>query len=321
VQREGRHTGSEHGRCLSTIESALDGMNLRFVEAFFWVATLKSVSRAAEKLHLTQSAMSARIAALEDEVGALLLDRQEKQVRLTTAGARFLVYAQKFLELQKELKAEMGASQSLATTLRLGAIESVLHSWLIPWLEHLRKERPELELELTVETTPMLMDQVQRGAQDIVFAVLPAAGEGIRHQVLPSMPMSFVGSSALHRKRSYSLQELSTLELLTFQRGSQPYVALVDILRQAKLEGKRIHAISSVSAMVQLVQGGFGVATLPRAAAERLAQVQGLRLLKCDVALPPLPIHASYRKDPSASLIEAVLASAFAFTSSKKSMG
>jgi DNA-binding transcriptional LysR family regulator len=295
-------------------------MNLRFVEAFFWVATLKSVSRAAEKLHLTQSAMSARIAALEDEVGALLLDRQEKQVRLTPAGTRFMVYAQKFLELQKELKVEMGASSSLAATLRLGAIESVLHSWLIPWLELLRRDQPGLELELTVETTPMLIDQVQRGAQDIVFAVLPAAGEGVRHQVLPSMPMCFVGSAILHRKRSYTLQDLSMLELLTFQRGSQPYVALVDVLRQTKLEGKRIHAISSVSAMTQLVKGGFGVATLPRAAAQRLAQVQGLRLLKCDVTLPPLPIHASYRKNPSSSLIEAVLQSALAFTSSKKSM-
>ena len=155
----------------------------------------------------------------------------------------------------------------------------------------------------------MLIDQVQRGAQDIVFAVLPAAGEGVRHQVLPSMPMCFVGSASHHRKRSYSLQELSMLELLTFQRGSQPYVALVDVLRQAKLEGKRIHAISSISAMAQLVQGGFGVATLPRAAAQRLAQVQGLRLLKSDVTLPPLPIHASYRKDPSSGLIEAVLQS------------
>lgn len=296
-------------------------MNLRFVEAFFWVATLKSVSRAADKLYLTQSAMSARVAALEEELGALLLDRQDKQVRLTPAGTRFMHYAQKLLELQKELKAEMGATQSLATTLRLGAIESVLHSWLIPWLERLRIDQPGLELELTVETTPMLMDQVQRGAQDIVFAALPAAGEGVRHQVFPSMPMSFVGSAMLHRKRSYSLAELSGKELLTFQRGSQPYVALVDVLRQAKLEGKRIHAISSVSAMVQLVQGGFGVATLPRAAAERLAQAQGLRLLKCDVALPPLPIHASYRKDPTNSLIEAVLASALVFKLSKKSMG
>ena len=66
-------------------------MNLRFVEAFYWVASLKSISRAAEKLHLTQSAMSSRISPLEEELGVLLLDRGDKQFKLTAAGARFLV--------------------------------------------------------------------------------------------------------------------------------------------------------------------------------------------------------------------------------------
>ena len=103
-------------------------MNLRFVEAFYWVATLKSISRAAEKLYLTQSAMSSRIATLEDELGILLLDRRDKQFKLTGAGARFLQYAQKLLELQREVKAEMGSGVSMAMSMRIGAIESVLHS-------------------------------------------------------------------------------------------------------------------------------------------------------------------------------------------------
>lgn len=288
-------------------------MNLRFVEAFYWVATLKSVSRAAEKLFLTQSAMSARVAALEEELGALLLDRRDKQFRLTVAGTRFMTYAQKLLELQREVKAEMGSGQDLVASLRIGAIESVLHSWLIPWIEKLRVEQPGLELELTVETTPVLMDQAQRGAQDIVFAALPAGGDGVRSKALPPMPMCFVGQAMQHRKRAYTLVELARGELLTFQRGSQPHVALLDALRQAQVENKRVHVISSISAMAQLVQGGFGVATLPLAAANRLVEVQGLRVLKCDVQLPPLPIHASYRSDPATGLAERALKSALAF--------
>jgi DNA-binding transcriptional LysR family regulator len=288
-------------------------MNLRFVEAFYWVATLKSVSRAAEKLFLTQSAMSARVAALEEELGVLLLDRRDKQFRLTVAGSRFVSYSQKLLELQREIKTEMGSGMALAASLRIGAIESVLHSWLIPWIEKLRVEQPGLELELTVETTPVLMDQVQRGAQDIVFAALPAGGEGVRTKALPAMAMCFVGQAAQHRKRAYTLADLAKGELLTFQRGSQPHVALLDALRLAKIEQKRIHTISSISAMAQLVQGGFGVATLPLAAAERFVQVQGLKVLKCNLQMPPLPIHASYRSDPATGLVDGVLKSALAF--------
>lgn len=288
-------------------------MNLRFVEAFYWVASLKSVTRAAEKLFLTQSAMSSRIAALEEELGVLLLDRRDKQFRLTTAGTRFLVYAQRLLELQREAKAEMGSGEALAVSLRIGAIESVLHAWLIPWIEQLRAAHPALSLELSVETTPILMEQVRRGTLDLVFAALPAAADGVRSRALPSMDMVFVGSSTLHRKRRYRLEDLAALELLTFQRGSLPHVALLDLFRAHRIEPRRVHTVSSVSAMLQMAQGGFGVATLPRDAVQHLLAVVDLRELPTDVRLQPLPIHASYRTDPSTQAVETVMRSAQAF--------
>lgn len=288
-------------------------MNLRFVEAFYWVASLKSVTRAADKLFLTQSAMSSRIAALEEELGVLLLDRRDKQFRLTIAGARFFTYAQRLLELQREVKAEMGSGAALAVSLRIGAIESVLHSWLIPWIEKLRADHPSLALELTVETTPILVEQVQRGTQDIVFAALPAAADGVRSRSLPPMDMVFIGNNRLHRKRRYALEELGALELLTFQKGSHPHVALLDLFRSEGLEPGRVHAISSISAMVQLVQGGFGVATLPLKAVQRMQNYPLLRTLTCASKLQPLPIHASYRTDPTNDAVETVLKSALAF--------
>jgi DNA-binding transcriptional LysR family regulator len=288
-------------------------MNLRFVEAFYWVASLKSISRAADKLYLTQSAMSSRIATLEEELGILLLDRRDKQFKLTVAGARFLVYAQKLLDLQREVKQEMGSGAPMAVSMRIGAIESVLHSWLIPWLEKLRGDHPGLELELTVETTPILMDQIQRGTLDLVFAVLPASADGVRNQALPPMDMAFVGNPALHKKRNYRLDELAEMELLTFQKGSQPHVTLLDLFKQNRMEPKKVHAISSISAMVQLVQGGFGVALLPRAAVQRLTGFASLKLLTCDKKLKALPIHASYRTDPTSSTVETVVKSAVEF--------
>ena len=288
-------------------------MNLRFVEAFYWVASLKSISRAADKLYLTQSAMSSRIATLEDELGVLLLDRRDKQFKLTVAGARFLVYAQKLLDLQREVKQEMGSGAPMAVSMRIGAIESVLQSWLIPWLEKLRVDHPGLELELTVETTPILMDQIQRGTLDLVFAVLPASADGVRNQALPPMDMAFVGNPALHKKRNYRLDELAEMELLTFQKGSQPHVTLLDLFKQNRMEPKKVHAISSISAMVQLVQGGFGVALLPRAAVQRLTGFASLKLLTCDKKLKALPIHASYRTDPTSSTVETVVRSAVEF--------
>ena len=291
-------------------------MNLRFVEAFYWVATLQSVSRAAEKLFITQSAMSARIAALEQELGTVLLDRRDKQFRLTFAGQRFLKHAARLLEMQREIKQEMGGEAAAEVQMRIGAIESVLHSWLIPWVEQLRSDYPALELELSVETTPVLIELVRRGALDIVFTASPAAAEGVRSKALPPMEMCFLGNAKVHRKRMWRMADFADVELMTFQRGSVPHLVLVDQLKAGGIQPRKVHAISSISAMVQLVQGGFGVATLPLAAAKRLPDTSGLKVLRSEQALPPLPIHANYRVDPSSVNAELVLKSVLTFVAS-----
>ncbi len=292
-------------------------MNLRFVEAFYWAVTLKNVTRAAEKLFITQSALSSRIAALETELGALLLDRRDKQFRLTTAGARFHRHAERLLNLQREIKAEFGGGVQQPMALRVGAIESVLHSWLIDWVRVLREQQPALELALTVETTPVLVDQMNRGTADLVLAALPAAGDGVQTLALAPMPMVFVGQAKRHKgqanKRCTLVQLTEQEELLTFQRGSQPHVALLALCRQHGVAAPRVHTISSISAMLQLVEQGFGVATLPQAAVARLSERQGLCAVRCSAVLDPLPIHLSWRDDPATSAAAKVVASVLTF--------
>ena len=287
-------------------------MNLRFVEAFYWVAAFKSMTRAAEKLFLTQSAVSSRVTALEEELGVLLIDRREKQFRLTTAGLRFLSYAERLLALQRDLRAEMRSGVPARSALRIGAIESVLHTWLIPLVESLRKDDPALELELTVETTPVLMEQLRRGSLDLVFAAMPVSGDGIRSLVLPAMEMVFVGRA--RPRRRLRLRDLAEEEILTFQRGSQPHVALMDLFKVASIEPKRVHSVSSISAMVRLIESGFGIATLPRPAAEQLRmERRGFAIIGCDTRLPSLPLHASYRLDPGSSSLEPIVRIALEF--------
>lgn len=287
-------------------------MNLRFVEAYYWVVTLKSVTRAAEKLHLTQSAMSSRIAALEQDLGTSLLDRRDRQFRLTVAGQRFFRHAERMLALQREIRAEMGSAADQPVVLKVGAFESASHSWLMDWVRALHAENPQLALELTIETSPVLVDLLGRGALDIAIAALPAAGSGVRSMALPSMAMAFVGHSDQHRRRRWTVEDLGALELITFQRGSQPHVALLDLLSRARVEPLRVHNVSSISAMSQLVEDGLGVATLPADVLTRLSQRRPLRRLSFGVEMPPLPTHLSWRVDPSSAgqktLVDSLLA-------------
>lgn len=289
-------------------------MNLRFVEAFVWVARLQSITRAAEKLFLTQSAVSSRIASLEEELGVPLVDRRDRVFRLTNAGNRFLTYAERFLALQRDVKRELGAPEQLPLSLRVGGIETVLHTWLIPLVESLKEKKPHLEFELNIEMTHVLNEQIRRGGLDLIFSAMPAIGQGIVNEALPPMEMVFTGPSSMADLPELSLDDLLSHELLTFQRGSQPHVALLDSLRTIGVADKRVHTISSISALVKLVESDFGIATLPRAAAEELARRHDIAILQTALKLPPLPLHASYWSYPATPALEEAIADALAFT-------
>ena len=289
-------------------------MNQRFVEAFYWVATLKSMTRAAEKLFMTQSAISSRVSALEEELGILLIDRRDRQqFALTNAGMRFLNYAERLMTIHRQLRDELGTEDAGVHLLRVGAIESVLHTWLIPMLQHLRSVHPNLQLELTVEITPVLVEAVKRGTLDLVFAAQSISAPDIRTRPLPTMEMVFVGAKAMKRRTPYTLAEIVSSEMMTFQRGSQPHLALLEQLRGEGLEPPRLHTVSSIPAMVHLIESGFGIATLPIIAAQTLVRQHEIAILPCETALSPLPVQASYRYDPGSSALLSVIQDALKF--------
>lgn len=296
-------------------------MNLRFVEAFVWVARMQSITRAAEKLYLTQSAVSSRIAALEEEVGAPLLDRRDRVFRLTNAGTRFLDYAERFLALQRDVKREFGVSESAPLLLRIGGIETVLHTYLIALVQWLKARNPQIEFELTVEMTPLLNETIRRGGLDLAFSAIPAGGNGVHSEPMPPMEMVFVGPSGLRPEKRLGIADLLEHELLTFQRGSLPHIALVNALRNAGVANKHVHTVSSISALVKLVESGFGLATLPAAAAAQLARQHAIRLLDCDLTLSPLPIYASFWSYPAAPALEAAIADALVFARGQDQAG
>jgi DNA-binding transcriptional LysR family regulator len=164
-----------------------------------------------------------------------------------------------------------------------------------------------------VEITPVLVEAVKRGALDLVFAAQSISAPDIRTRPLPTMEMVFVGAKALKRRAPYTLAEIVSHEMMTFQRGSQPHLALLEQLRGAGLEPPRLHAVSSIPSMVHLIESGFGIATLPAIAAQTLVRRHEIAILPCKTALSPLPVLASYRHDPGSSALTSVIQDALAF--------
>src|SRR5574343_1352847 len=161
--------------------------------------------------------------------------------------------------------------------------------------------------------THVLNEQVRRGGLDLVFSAAPAVGQGIVNEPLSPMDMVFVGPANMDGGEPLSMDALLATELLTFQRGSQPHVALLESLSSAGISDKRVHTISSISALVKLVESGFGLATLPAEAAMELQKRHHITLLECELRLQPLPLYANYWSYPGTPELNEAIAKALSF--------
>lgn len=275
-------------------------MNIRFLETFTWIARLGSFRAAANKQHLTQAAVSGRIAALESELQQQLFERGNREVRLTPAGRTLMQYAEQILGVEQGLREALAGPRSLRGRVRLGVVESIVHTWFKALIRELHALYPELEIELTAEPTLRLHDLLKRGIIDVALQTDPIMGDGIRNLPMGSMRMGRVCVAGGVIPPRSSLQELvRRWPVVTFPRGSQPHLALVQLLEQQHVERGHIHYVSSIAASTQLIDAQPCVGA--QIASGHYQEVE------CEHTLPDLRLVASWRPDPLTRTAEAVI--------------
>lgn len=138
--------------------------------AFFETARLKSFTRAAARLHVSQSALSQRVHKLEEELGATLFVRGNDGIRLTETGLRLLRYCQAKDQLDAELLRDLKepAVGDLAGPLRVAAYSSILRSAVLPSLAALLRGNPAIQIEFQVHQTSALPRVLREGAADFI---------------------------------------------------------------------------------------------------------------------------------------------------------
>jgi DNA-binding transcriptional LysR family regulator len=141
-------------------------MELRQLEYFVAVAEERNFTRAAERVHVAQPAVSSQIARLEREVGYRLLDRSRRETRLTAAGHAVLPYARAALNAVANARLAIDElTQLVKGTVTLGAVTS--HNVDIPTLlADFHRAHPAVEITLSTDGSDALIDGVQSGALD-----------------------------------------------------------------------------------------------------------------------------------------------------------
>ena len=233
-------------------------MNLRFLETFIWVAKLGSFRAAANQLHLTQAAISRRIASLESELGQLLFERSNRNIQLTSAGYHLLRFSNQVLNLERDLLADFQGKLALRGRVRLGIVESIVHTWFNSFISELHRTHPDIELELTVEPSRRLSDLLMQGLLDVALQTDPILAEGIRNVPVGGLKMGLVIAAGNEPKEAVDIKTLTEQwPIVTFPRNSQPHLELMEVLEEANVSQPRIHFVSSIAASMELMAAGI----------------------------------------------------------------
>jgi len=129
---------------------------LNFLGTFRSVAELQNLRAAADKLHLTHSAVSQQIRALEEQIGFVLFDRRGRRVVLNPAGAALLQGVQAaFDRLDEGVQSARAASAGEEQLLRISVLPSFAHRWLLPRIARWRERHPALALEIDASLRPI----------------------------------------------------------------------------------------------------------------------------------------------------------------------
>lgn len=284
-------------------------MNLRFLEAFVWVARLSSFKAAADKLCTTQAGISSRIATLEEQLGVRLFERDRRSVTLTFQGTELLPIAENMLELHARMKATAGASAATTGTLRIGVMETIVHTWLPTLLSRFSRCYPKITVELQSDTTPRLRDELLRGRLDVAFLTESITEGFIENRSIALLAMRWVASPALPlAPGTLRLDDIAEYPIISFQRESIVYRSVLQLAGDTGLRAPlRVSFFSSLAAMIELAKTGFGVAPLPVAVVQREVARGELVLLDVDPPLPALSVYASQRAEPALSEVDALI--------------
>jgi len=231
---------------------------------------LRSFRATARALHATPAAISLRIKSLEDELQTELIDRASKEFRLTANAEYLLSYAKSVLDATRRLQNAARKESVVRGRLRLGVIESIVHSWLAHYVRQLNTSYPELEIDLAVDTSAVLEKRLRARELDLVIRVEGINSSEIVSDALAIYPVRWIARKGLLSARKEGLvKRVLEFPVLTFGRGTAPQRMLEEIVESlasqtgVPLEQTRITCSPSVAAIVKLVQDGYGVAAIP----------------------------------------------------------
>jgi DNA-binding transcriptional LysR family regulator len=259
-------------------------MELRQLEYFAAVATELNFSRAAQRIHVVQSALSASVGKLEKELGVELFDRSKRQIALTAAGETFLQHAREVIQtVQKTRSSIEGYRDQLTGTVTLGTLMSWGTLNLAAALEEFRNVNPLVTVCLRQSLTGSAghLDAIANGQMDLALVSIPSSPSPlVVLQRLTQEPMVLVceSSHALAHRRRVQLADLDGQDFINFPPGWGIRQRLDVNFAAAGVHPNGAYEVADYAIAAELIRHRLAVTVLPISAANRFPDLRTVPL-------------------------------------------
>ena len=288
-------------------------ISLNQLRTFLEVAATGSVGRAAERLAVSQPAVSSALASLQRELGATLVERSGRGLQITSAGRQVEADARRlFSHLEDLHQRARSAGAADGGRIRLAAVTTAAEHLVPPLMRGFRGERPAVTVAVEVANRSRVWDMLEHWEVDLAIAGRPPADRGFRTLATRPNDLVVVGSEPLRGTES-----LAEATWLLREPGSGTREATEELLAQMGISPPRL-TIGSNGAIRESIRAGLGISLLSRDAVDR--DVRSGSLVLIDAPATPiarawhLVANAERPASAEARTFIAYAATALAFT-------
>ena len=278
-------------------------MELRQLEYFAAVAEEANFTRAAARVHISQSGVSAQVRALEKELGAELFDRSGRTARITEAGREALPYAQAALDAVAGLKQTVDQVQGLVRGhLTIGMITGCEVQPLFAALAEFHRAHPAIELELAEEGSNRLVAGVRASIYDIALVGLAGdVPEHLHSHVIVSEGLTALAlpDSELAARDEVTVEELTAYPLVTLPEGTGIRAVFDEAFLSQGFIPNLALAASAPGAVASLASRGLGIAVLSESMAANYPELKAIPITGVEI---PALLALVWRPRVSAAL-------------------
>ncbi len=285
-------------------------MDVVQLKTLIHVAELGSLSKAADRLHIAQPALSRQIRMLEKELGTYLFERHGRGMEITDAGREVLSHATRIMEEMESIRSSVvGGKTSFRGAVVIGTTPTVAEIVTVPLVRKIKEAHPNLAVRFSSAYSGYLLDWVQRGELELAISYDPQPLHTLRIVPVMMENLLLVGpaSTNLRLDTPVSFASLAEQQLVLPSARHSLRGILDDCARELGIKLKTSVEADSFGAMIDLVRNGFGLTALPLASI--YAQIEA-GVLSAAPLVDPIPMRklvevfpADRRVSPAAKFV------------------